>query len=173
MLQESSGLDLCATLRRDGNDVPILFLSARGTVGARVEGLEAGGDDYLPKPFAMRELKARVHALGRRGRARRPVSFRSGPCTFDFDRRRAELAGVEVPVTAREWELLEVLIEAGGAVVPYQDLLESLWGEVSDETRASLDVIVSRLRSKLRKGANGESVVRTVRGRGYALRVDQ
>jgi two-component system OmpR family response regulator len=92
MLGETSGLDLCLTLRRDGCSTPILFLSARGTVRARVDGLEAGGDDYLPKPFAVRELVARVKALGRRGPALRKLTWRLRDVVLDFDRRRASVA---------------------------------------------------------------------------------
>lgn len=172
MLGRSSGLELCVQLRRRGMSVPILFLSARGAVNARVEGLEAGGDDYLSKPFAVRELIARVRALGRRPQAKRatPVSF--GPLTLNFDARRALVGDQEVPITRREWDILRALADANGLVVSFDDLLEQAWGDVSERGRASLEVIVSRLRRKLSSVA-GKSLIRTVRGAGYALEPEE
>jgi two-component system response regulator PrrA len=172
MLGSSSGLVLCARLRELGVESPILFLSARGAVDARVEGLEAGGDDYLRKPFALKELSARVRALGRRGPSLRPERFKAGSVVLDFASRRAELAGREVPITAREWELLRVLADAKGRVVSFEQVLERAWGDVSTGTRASLDVLVARLRRKLARGASQPSILRTVRGVGYTLDLD-
>lgn len=168
MLGEQSGLSLCAQLRREGMETPILFLSARGTVRARVEGLDAGGDDYLAKPFALRELLARVRALGRRGPALHPRQLQLGALRLDFNARRATAHGRELPVTNREWEVLRVLADASGQVVPFDSLLDRVWGESSDGARASLEVIMSRLRKKL-DAAAGVPVVRTLRGCGYAL----
>lgn len=165
MLGQGSGLDVCASLRRAGLTTPILFLSARGTVDARVDGLEAGGDDYLRKPFALKELVARVRALGRRGPSLRDDRMALGEVVLDFAARRASRGGVEVPITAREWELLRVLADARGRVVAFDDVLERAWGDTS--ARASLDVLVARLRKKL--GDEERSLLRTVRGVGYAL----
>lgn len=166
MLAGESGLDLCARLREGGVETPILFLSARGAVDARIEGLEAGGDDYLPKPFALKELCARVRALGRRGPGLRPDRLVLGKLVLDFGARSASSSGVSVPITAREWELLRVLADARGRVVPFEDVLERAWGEVSERSRASLDVIVARLRKKL-------APIRTVRGVGYVLELER
>ncbi|MDC0716211.1 response regulator transcription factor [Nannocystis bainbridge] len=171
MLGQASGLELCAELRRREVQAPILFLSARGTVGARVDGLDAGGDDYLPKPFAVRELLARIRALGRRGPSLRPSVLRAGEVLLDFTARKAFVAGREVPVTAREWDVLRVLADARGRVVSFDDILERSWGEVSEKTRASLEVIMSRLRRKLDAGSE-RGLVRTVRGFGYALELE-
>lgn len=170
MLESSSGLDLCSHLRRQGVQTPILFLSARGSVRARVEGLDVGGDDYLPKPFALGELLARVRALGRRGPALRPTTLCIGALTIDFDARRALAGGRELPITAREWDVLRVLADGRGRLVAFDDILERAWGDASDRARASLEVIVSRLRRKL-DGPAGRPVVRTARGFGYALEV--
>jgi two-component system response regulator PrrA len=169
MLGDASGLALCAAWRAEGLEAPILFLSARGAVDARVEGLEAGGDDYLRKPFAIRELCARVRALGRRGPALVPDRWTAPGVSLDFAARRAEVDGREVPVTAREWALLRVLADARGRVVPFDDVLERAWGEVSERSRASLDVIVARLRRKLARRGADRSVLRTTRGAGYSL----
>jgi DNA-binding response OmpR family regulator len=165
MLGTGSGLDVCASLRSAGIATPILFLSARGTVDARVDGLEAGGDDYLRKPFAVKELVARVRALGRRGASLRDEVVRVGEVVLDFAARRATRAGAEVPITAREWELLRVLADARGRVVSFDDVLERAWGDAS--ARASLDVLVARVRKKL--GDDAHALLRTVRGVGYAL----
>jgi len=168
MLGRDSGLDLCAQLRSNGVETPILFLSARGAVDARVEGLEAGGDDYLRKPFALKELCARVRALARRAPGIKRDRVRAGGLVLDFAARRASRAGRSVPITAREWDLLRVLGDARGMVVPFEDVLERAWGEVNERSRASLDVIVARLRRKL--AAKDEAMpLRTVRGVGYVL----
>jgi len=171
MLGQSSGLELCAKLRQDGVETPILFLSARGAVNARVEGLEAGGDDYLPKPFAVRELVARVRALGRRRTAGRTHRLSLGALTLDFDAHRATVDQQELPVTRREWDILRALADANGRVVAFDDVLEQAWGDITEGGRASLEVIVSRLRRKL-DAAAGRSLIRTVRGSGYALELD-
>ncbi len=171
MLSDGSGLDFCAALREEGSATPILFLSARGTVSSRVDGLEAGGDDYLPKPFALRELTARVKALGRRGARLEPNEARVGAVTFDFARRHATRDSVEVPLTAREWDVILALAGRRGRAMSYDDLLEAAWGESTEAARASLEVIVARLRRKL-DPADGASVIRTMRGFGYSLAAD-
>jgi two-component system, OmpR family, response regulator len=168
MLGEASGLDLCAEIRGSELQTPILFLSARGTVGARVHGLDAGGDDYLAKPFAVRELLARIRALGRRGPSLRPTIVRAGEVQLDFTARKAFVAGREVPVTSREWDVLRVLADARGRVVSFDDILDRSWGEVSVKTRASLEVIMSRLRRKLDPDGD-RGLIRTARGLGYSL----
>lgn len=168
MLDDRSGLELCTQIRAQGIETPALFLSARGAVKARVEGFDAGGDDYLAKPFAVKELVARVRALGRRGPALRPSTLVLGSLAFDFARRRAHASSRSIALTAREWDVLELLAEARGRVVPFDILLERAWGEVTEKSRASLAVIVSRLRHKLAPACD-RPVVRTVQGVGYAL----
>jgi two-component system OmpR family response regulator len=168
MLPDGSGVDLCRSMRASSSTTPVLFLSARGTVGARVEGLSAGGDDYLPKPFAVKELVARVRALGRRGPLSRPERTVVGGVAIDLLARRAERGGEELPLTAREWAILELLLARAGHVVPFDELLESLWGEASTRARASLEVIMTRLRKKLHDGT-ANRVIRNVRGVGYRL----
>jgi two-component system OmpR family response regulator len=170
-LPDGSGLDWCREWRRRGDPVPILILTARGDVGSRVEGLDAGADDYLGKPFALAELKARVRALLRRagdGAAHRLLLHRD--LRIDFAKRRAVRGSEEVPITRREFEVLERLAGAKGRLVAKDDLLEELWGEATPETAASLEVIITRLRRKLDRGAP-ESLIRTLRGSGYALQL--
>lgn len=168
MLPDGSGLELCRSMRAAASTIPVLFLSARGTVGSRVEGLSAGGDDYLPKPFAVRELVARVRALGRRGPLSRPARTNLGGVSIDLLARRAERDGEELPLTAREWAVLELLLARAGQVIPFDELLEALWGESTARARASLEVIMTRLRKKLNGGA-ANRVIRNVRAVGYRL----
>lgn len=170
-LPDGSGLDWCREWRRRGHTVPILILTARGDVGSRVEGLDAGADDYLGKPFALSELKARVRALLRRaGDGADNRLLVHGDLRVDFAKRRAMAGSDEVPITRREFEVLERLAGARGRLVAKNELLEELWGEATPETAASLEVIITRLRRKLDRGA-AESVIRTLRGSGYALQV--
>ena len=170
-LPDGSGLDWCREWRRRGQSVPILILTARGDVDSRVEGLDAGADDYLAKPFALAELKARVRALLRRtaeGTADRLLV--RGDLRVDFARRRATIGDEEIPITRREFDVLERVAGAKGMVVLKEDLLEDLWGEVTPEHSASLDVIITRLRRKLDRGSK-DSIIRTLRGSGYAMQM--
>ena len=173
-LPDVSGIDLCREWRRRGVRVPILMLTARTDVGSRVAGLDAGADDYLGKPFALAELKARLRAVLRR-RAIRPEQdwvLRRGDVMVDFGRRQARVGGNEVPITRREIEVLARLASSRGRAVARDDLLEEVWGEATEETAASLEVIVSRLRRKLEQGGR-EALIRTIRGYGYALALRQ
>ena len=163
MLPDGSGLDLVADLRNSGNAVPILLLTALREVPERVEGLEAGADDYMGKPFAPLELKARVRALLRRGpRVRRHVEV--GVVRLDLDRHEAFVNGAEIPLTEREFRVLERLIAGHG--IARDDLLEDVWGEATPEASASLDVFLSRLRRKLADRGLVDAI-ETVRGWGY------
>ena len=168
-LPDGNGIDLCREWRDAGVRIPILMLTARIDVSSRVKGLDAGADDYLGKPFALSELRARLRALLRRGAqpARERVLER-GRLRVDFGRRQAWVGSVEVPLTRRELEVLERLFWAQGHAVSRDDLLEEVWGESTSETASSLEVIVARLRRKL-EGPSEASVIRTLRGYGYAL----
>lgn len=163
-LPDGSGEDLCRELRRRERTEPILLLTAHGEVPRRVAGFEAGADDFLAKPFAVAELRARVRALGRRGPIQRPAVIRVGAVELDLAARRARRDDREVPITAREWAVLELLASCSGRVASRFAILDAVWGDDSDAASASLDVIVARIRRKL-----GPCVVRTVRGEGYAL----
>lgn len=163
-LPDGLGLTLCRELRAARSQVPILVLTAHSEVARRVEALDAGADDFLAKPFAVAELRARVRALGRRGPLPRGLIHQQGPLTLDFAGRHASKAGVQMAVTAREWAILEVLARRAGRLVPRSELLEGVWGEATDSASGSLEVLVARLRRKL-----GDDVIRTVRGEGYAL----
>ena len=166
MLPDGSGVGLCSRLRAARVHVPILLLTARGDVRDRVSGLESGADDYLPKPFAISELRARVRALGRRGPVLRERVVSIGALVVDFEARRASVDGHALPLTARELAIVELLAERRGRVVERDHLVDSLWGDSSESVRASLDVLIGRIRRKLGVHA---TLLRTVRGIGYVL----
>lgn len=170
-LPDGSGLDLCRELRADGASFPILILTARADVALRVRGLDAGADDYLAKPFAVAELRARVRALSRRaGSLAAPIrgaKVSRGDLVLDFGKRRARRGPHELPITARQWAILEVLAAQRGKVVPRATLLEQVWGEATDAAASSLEVLIGRLRKRL-----GADVIRTSRGEGYAFEAD-
>lgn len=163
-LADGFGLELCRELRAEGASIPILLLTALSQVALRVEGLDAGADDFLAKPFAVAELRARVRALGRRGALPRGLTYERDDVRLDFAGRHATRAGQPIAITSREWSILEVLIRRSGRVVSRSDLLESVWGEASETAASSLEVLVGRLRRKL-----GAELIRTLRGEGYAL----
>jgi two-component system OmpR family response regulator len=163
-LPDGSGLDVCRKARDNGIATPILILTARSAVDQRVEGLDAGADDFLAKPFAVAELRARVRALGRRAGVPAQRTWSHGDVALDFLKRHATVGGREVPLTAREWRILDVLALARGRVVSRARILEEVWSAEDDSAAASLDVLMTRIRKKL-----GSDTVRTIRGEGYAL----
>jgi two-component system, OmpR family, response regulator len=172
MLPDGDGLDLCRELRRAGVQTPVLCLTARGEVADRVQGLDAGADDYLRKPFALAELHARLRALARRRGQAPPTRVEAGPVQIDFAARRLLRATEEIPLTAREWSVLEVLVARTGRLVSRDELLELAWQESTPAASASLDVILVRLRRKLGEPATG-CVIRTVRGEGFVFELTE
>ncbi|MDB4946055.1 MAG: two component transcriptional regulator, winged helix family protein [Labilithrix sp.] len=163
-LPDGSGIDVCRSARARGVPTPILFLTANAAVDQRVEGLDAGADDFLGKPFAVAELRARVRALGRRSGRSAPRTWSRGDVSLDFPKRLATVAGREVPLTAKEWNILDVLAAAEGRVVARSRILDEVWRGGDASAAASLDVLMTRIRKKL-----GSETVRTLRGEGYAL----
>ncbi len=163
-LPDGSGLELCRELRRGESAIPILILTARTQVELRVQGLDAGADDYLTKPFALAELRARVRALARRGPVSRAFFHVHGSITLDFAGRRAFREGRQVAVTAREWAILELLASRVGRITTRKDLLDTVWGDTGESTSNSLEVLVARLRKKF-----GADLIKTLRGEGYSL----
>jgi two-component system response regulator MprA len=167
------GLGVCRRLRQDGNDIPILVLTARQQVADRVSGLDAGADDYLAKPFALEELLARVRALLRR----RPVGevpgevLRVGDLEMDLDSHRATRSGVPIDLTRTEWTLLEELVRNSGIVLSRDLLSDRIWGQ-DFGTAASLDVYIGYIRRKTE--ADGATrLIQTVRGIGFVARVEK
>ena len=169
MLPRKDGLTLCRELRAAGSNVPILMLTARDAVESRVEGLDAGADDYLTKPFDFRELLARVRALARR--ERRPLSrerLEIRHITIDVAGQRVWSHGREVSLTGREYALLEYLARRVGEVVSRADIAEHVWDEHYDAFSNIVDVYVQRLRRKIDEDEQ-VSLIRTRRGQGYQL----
>jgi two-component system, OmpR family, response regulator len=163
-LPDGSGLELCRELRCQGLTLPILILTAQTQVAVRVAGLDAGADDYLTKPFALAELRARVRALGRRGPALRSLVHTHNAVTLDLGIRRATRAGFEVPVTAREWAILELLVSRTGHITSRTDILSVVWDDTTESAGNSFEVLIARLRRKF-----GADFIQTVRGQGYLL----
>ncbi len=169
MLPGQDGLSVCRGLRAAGADVPVLMLTARDAVEARVEGLDAGADDYLTKPFDFRELLARVRALTRRDR--RPLApdrLEIRHLSIDLPGQRVWSHGREVELTSREYALLEYLARRSGDVVGRADIAEHVWDDSYDAFSNVVDVYVQRLRRKL-DDDDEPSLIRTRRGQGYQL----
>jgi two-component system OmpR family response regulator/two-component system copper resistance phosphate regulon response regulator CusR len=169
MLPGRSGLDVLAELRRLGVQTPVIAVTALGAVEERVNGLNAGADDYIVKPFAMSELTARLEAVCRRTVSRPAAVMQAGPLTLELATRRVTRDGKEIELTPTEFSLLEFLMRHAGHVVTRRMLCEHLWDTDWEGTTNVIEVHVNRLRGKLDKGYE-ESVIQTVRGRGYALR---
>jgi two-component system OmpR family response regulator len=173
MLPHLDGLTIIEVLRKQGNRTPVLILSALGSVDQRVEGLRAGGDDYLTKPFALSELLARIEALLRRGQVAPGPETRLKVADLEMDllSRTVTRAGRRVELTAREFQLLEFLLRRAGQVVTRTMLLEGVWDLHFDPQTNVIDVHMSRLRQAIDKG-HDRPLLHTVRGAGYTVRAD-
>lgn len=169
MLPEMDGLSLVRQLREAGIRTSVLFLTNLGGIDDRVEGLNAGGDDYLVKPFALTELLARVDALARRHAP--DTILRCADLEIDLVKRRVCRAGREITLQAREFRLLEVLMQNAGRAVTRTMLLESVWNFHFDPKTNIVETHMSRLRAKVDRGFDRE-LIGTVRGIGYALRAE-
>jgi two-component system OmpR family response regulator len=169
MLPGMDGLALCRRLRDNGSRVPILLLTARGDVGDRVTGLDAGADDYLIKPFAFEELAARVRALLRRPRAAVPVVLRAGEVLLDPARRAVTVRDRSVPLTTKEFAFLELFLRHPGQVLSREQITRQLWDHDFDGDSNVLEVHVRNVRRKLSE-AGYDDAIETVRGAGYRFR---
>jgi two-component system OmpR family response regulator len=170
MLPRMDGLALIDALRARGVRTPVLILSARRSVDDRVRGLQAGGDDYLTKPFAFAELLARVQALIRRATgAAEPTRLTAGDLTLDLLTRKVHRGGQAIELRPREFALLEYLLRNAGKVVSKTMILSHVWGYNFDPNTNVVDVLVSRLRDRIDKPFE-QKLVHTVRGVGYSLR---
>jgi len=171
MLPHVDGLALIGALRQQGVPTPVLVLSALGTVDDRVEGLRAGGDDYLVKPFALAELLARVEALLRRasGDVHHVGVLRVADLELNVLARRVTRGGREIALTAKEFQLLEYLMRRVGQVVTRTMLLESVWNLHFDPQTNLIDVHISRLRQAIDRGFE-VPLLHTIRGSGYVIR---
>jgi len=170
MLPRRDGISVISELRKRGVNTPVLILSALGQVDDRVAGLRAGGDDYLPKPYAFSELLARVEVLGRRkGSPEQEMVYRVGDLELDRLSHEVRRGGKEILLQPREFRLLEYLMKNAGQVVTRTMLLENVWDYHFDPQTNVIDVHMSRLRSKIDKGY-ATPLLHTVRGAGYMIR---
>ena len=173
MVPSLDGLAVLKSLRASKNTTPALFLTALGEVDSRVEGFEAGGDDYLTKPFAFVELSARVSALGRRrdsgaSEASEPTTLRYGDLSLDLLSRHCERQGETIELMAKEFKLLEYFMRRPGRLVTRTMLLEQVWDMSFDPTTSVVETHISRLRTKIDKPFD-EPLLRTRRGEGYVF----
>jgi DNA-binding response OmpR family regulator len=169
MLPGRDGLQVLASLRQAGHNTPVLILTARDTVEDRVTGLDAGADDYLVKPFAFAELLARLRVLLRRGRGERETVLRADDLEMDLLQRRVLRGGTEVPLTQREYEVLEYLLRHKNATVTRDMLGREVWKEPAPALTNVIDVYITFLRRKLERPGK-RPLIHTVRGVGYSLR---
>jgi DNA-binding response OmpR family regulator len=170
MLPNLDGLSLVRELRAGGETTPVIMLSARGEVEQRVEGLDAGADDYLPKPFAMSELMARLRSLLRRNTLAKPALLSVGDLTFDQATRETRRGGKRIELSTKESLLLECLFRAEGGVVSRRDIITAVWEYDFDPGTNLVEVYIRRLREKIDSDST-KSIIQTVRGLGYALRL--
>jgi DNA-binding response OmpR family regulator len=165
-----SGIQVCKELRAAEIETPILMLTARGLVDQRVEGLDAGADDYLTKPFALAELRARVRALTRRGFHRGAAKLRVGDLEFDRQRRKVTHGGVVVNLTSKELSLLELLMLRSPEVVRRSEIVEHVWSYSFDSETNLVEVYINRLRQKIDVDPKVK-LIHTVRRVGYRLAI--
>jgi len=175
MLPGKDGIQVCKTWRRQGITVPVLMLTARDAVSDRVTGLDAGADDYLPKPFSFEELAARIRALLRRPQAGAAPVLTAGPASIDTSAHRVTVDGVEVSLTMKEYRLLELLARHPGQVLTREQIVDSLWGDEFDGYSNVVDVHVKNVRKKLDAARtaskdNKDGFIETIRGVGYRLK---
>ena len=168
MLPKLDGLSLVSKLRVKGDTTPVLMLSARGEVGQRVEGLDAGADDYLAKPYAVSELLARVRSLMRRNQQAKPATIPVSDLTFDTASREVRRDGLRIELSTRESQLLECLLQAEGEVVSRRDIIQKVWEYDFDPGTNLVEVYIRRLRDKLHRD-NTPALIHTIRGLGYSL----
>ena len=170
MMPEMDGIQVLRELRRLGINTPALFLTARTEVAQRVEGLDAGADDYLPKPFSTAELLARVRAMLRRKETYLPDRLACGPVVLNRSSFQLEYQGCTQPLSGREFQILEMLMQAPGSIVPTERLITHLWGWDATVDTSVVWVHISNLRKKI-SALNAPLEIRFVRGAGYTLEV--
>jgi two-component system, OmpR family, response regulator len=163
-LPDGTGIDFLKTLRGRGRIVPVIILTARDQISDRIEGLNAGADDYLVKPFNLGELEARIMAVARRSGANPHPIIRIADIEIDRPQHRLAVAGEPIVLTSREWAVLDLLVARPGAIVPKDRIEEALYAFGSEIESNTVEVYVSRLRKKI-----GKDRIRTARGIGYTL----
>jgi len=170
-IPEPDGFEVCRRLRGAGRWMPVMMLTARDQVADRVEGLDSGADDYLTKPFSFDELYARIRSLLRRGTSARPTVLRAGDLTLDPASRRVARDSEPIPLSAREFALLELLMRRSGQVLTRSEIIDHVWDVAFDGGSNVVDVYIRYLREKVDRPF-GRAAIETVRGAGYLLRPD-
>lgn len=175
MLPKLSGLEVCKTLRGEGFEAPIIMLTARGQEIDKVVGLELGADDYVTKPFSIRELLARVRAILRRteGTKKRLARYRFADLELDFESYKAKRGGEALDLSPREFELLRYLIERKGETVTRDQLLEDVWGYESYPSTRTVDTHIAKLRAKIGDSGSEPRYILTMHGVGYKFIEDR
>ncbi|SLN24677.1 Transcriptional regulatory protein QseB [Falsiruegeria litorea R37] len=167
-LPDGHGLNFLRSIRKRSIQTPVIIATAQDKISERIEGLNAGADDYLIKPYDLDELLARIHAAIRRSHGNVKPDYVCGPVAIDLSQRLASVTGQPVRLTAREWAVLEILVSKSGKIVSRADLESSLYDFDSETESNSVEVFVSRIRKKL-----GKDFVKTERGLGYRIAATQ
>ena len=170
MMPKRSGLEVVEQLRRQGNQTPVLFLTARDSIDDRVTGLDAGADDYLVQPFAFDELLARLRVMTRKRGGERSNLFTIDDLTLDIRSKRVERGGAELKLSAKEYALLEYLIRNKGVVLSRIQIEENIWGFDYEGSSNIVDVYIRYLRRKIDKD-HPVKLIHTIRGSGYVLKL--
>jgi heavy metal response regulator len=168
MLPKMDGLTICRKLRREGNNTPIIMLTAKDTVKDKVKGLDSGANDYLPKPFAFEELLARVRALLRKSSGNITTQLKAGDLTIDLLSHKVFRAEREIHLTLKEYALLEYLIRNPGVIITRTMISEHVWDIHFDTMTNVIDVYINYLRNKIDHGFD-HKMIKTIRGKGYML----
>jgi DNA-binding response OmpR family regulator len=167
MLPKMNGYEICRAVRAEKLDVPILMLTAKGQEEDIVRGLDLGADDYITKPFSVRELMARVQAFLRRHRAGNTQVYEFGNCIFDTSSHRLLKDGAEVPLTTKEYRLLEFFLQRPGRALTRDNIMNSVWGNTIMVTSRSVDRCVTTLRAKIEPDPHRPTFIHTIRDVGY------
>jgi DNA-binding response OmpR family regulator len=167
MLPKMNGFEMCEALRKRGISTPIIFLTAKSMESDKVVGLDLGGDDYITKPFSLRELLARVKTVLRRTKGEEPERFAFGDVEVNFSAQAVSLRGEDVSLTSKEFELLRLLIRSEGKVLARDSILNQVWGYGYEGTARTVDNFITRLRQKIGDDVEKPRHILTVRGVGY------
>ena len=167
MLPKVNGFEICQALRKQGIDIPIIFLTAKGQESDKILGLDLGGDDYMTKPFSVRELLARVKTILRRVKGDEPELVAFGDVEVNFKAQTVKLRGQDVSLTSKEFELLRFLMRSEGKVLPRDSILNKVWGYDYYGTARTIDNFINRLRQKIEDDVDNPRHILTVRGVGY------
>jgi len=167
MLPKVNGFEICETLRKKGIDIPVIFLTAKAQESDKILGLDMGGDDYITKPFSVRELLARVKTILRRVKGDEPDLFTFGDVEVNFSAQTVKLRGQDVSLTSKEFELLRFLVQSEARVLPRDTILNKVWGYDYYGTSRTIDNFINRLRQKIEDDVDNPRHILTVRGVGY------